>query len=77
VYAGQVSNGPHPRVAEPQKIKLPTVWTSSIRSWFQLAESQFGTFAVNHPRQHFDIVVAALTDEARLHAKAVVENAGV
>jgi len=77
MYAGQAGNGPRPRAAEPQKIKLPTVWTNGIRSWFQLAESQFGTFAVDHPRQQFDIVVAALTDEARLHAKAVVENAGV
>jgi len=60
---------------EPQKIKLPTVWTNGIRSWFQLAKSQFGTFAVDHPRQQFDIMVAALTD--RQHAKAVLEIAGV
>jgi len=45
MYARQVGNGPRPRAAEPQKIKLPTVWTNGIRSWFQLAESQFGTFA--------------------------------
>jgi len=77
MYAGQHGNGQRPRAAEPQKIKLPSVWTNGIRSWFQLAESQFGTFAVDHPRQQFDIVVAALNDEARLHAKAVVENAGV
>jgi len=68
-------NQPRPRVAEPHKVKIPPIWTTSIRSWFQLAESQFGTFAVEHPRQQFDLVVAALNDDARLHAKAVVENA--
>jgi len=67
-------HAPRPRMAEPHKVKLPTIWTTQIRSWFQTAESQFGTYAVNHPRQRFDLLVAALTDEARMHAKAVVEN---
>jgi len=69
-------NQPRPRAAEPHKVKIPPIWTTSIRSWFVLAESQFGTFAVENPRQQFDLVVAALNDDARMHARAVVENAG-
>jgi len=60
--------------AEPHKVKLPPMWTVQIRTWFQLVESQFGTYAVVDPRQRFDLVVAALSDEARMHSRAVVEN---
>jgi len=52
------------------------VWTNGIQSWFQLVESQFHTFTVDHPRQQFNLAVATLTDDARMHVKAVVENAG-
>jgi len=76
VAAMAAGNHQRQRVAEPHKVKIPTIWTKSIRSWSQLAESQFSTFAVEFPRQQFDLVVAALTGETRLHAKAVVENAG-
>jgi len=65
------------RVAEPHKVKLAPIWTNQIRSWFALAESQFGTYAVADPRQCFNLVVAALNDDARLHAKAVIENPAV
>jgi len=65
---------PRPRVAEPHKIKLATIWSNQVRSWFALAESQFNMYAVMDPRQRFDLVVAALSDDARLHAKAVVES---
>jgi len=68
---------PRQRVAEPHKVKLAPIWTNQIRSWFTLAESQFGTHAVADPRQCFNLVVAALNDDARLHAKAIVENPGV
>jgi len=64
LQAMQANNRPRQRAAELHKVKLPTVWTSGIRSWFQLAESQFHTFAVDHPQQQFDLTVAALTDNA-------------
>jgi len=74
--AAQHPHQPPQRTPEPHKVKIPTIWTASIRSWFQLAESQLGTFAVDHPRQQFDLVVAALTDEACLHAGGRGECAG-
>jgi len=64
------------RRAEPHKVRLPPLWTTQARSWFQLAESQFGIYAVDIPRMRFDLVLAAMSDEARLRAKAVVDNPG-
>jgi len=57
-------------------VKLPPLWTTQARSWFQLAESQFAIYAVDDPRLRFNITLAALSDEARLHAKAIVEAPG-
>jgi len=67
------------RRAEPHKVKLPPLWTTQAktRSWFQLAESQFDIYAVENPRLRFDLVLAALSDEARLHAKAIVDAPGL
>jgi len=65
---------PRARVAEPHKVKLPPTWTIQIRTLFQLVESQFGTYAIMDMRQRFDLVMVALSDEAQMHARAVVEN---
>jgi len=67
------------RRAEPHKVKLPPLWTTQAqtRSWFQLAESQFDIYAVENPRLRFDLVLAAMSDEARLHAKAIVDAPGL
>jgi len=59
--------------AEPHKVKLPPLWTTQAMSWFQLAESQFAIYAVDDPWLRFNITLAALSDETRLHAKAIVE----
>jgi len=72
-HAAQQAGG---RRAEPHKVKLPPLWTTQARSWFQLAESQFAIYAVDDPRLRFNITLAALSDEARLHAKAIVEAPG-
>jgi len=65
------------RNAEPSKMRLPPLWTQQAASWFQLAESQFNIYAVVEPRLRFNLVLGALSDEARLHAKAIIEAPAV
>jgi len=70
----QQMNQPRPRQPEPLKVKLKVMWPAQIRSLFAVAESQFNTFAVMEPLQRFDLIVLAITDDARMHARAVIEN---
>jgi len=42
-HAAQQAGG---RRAELHKVKLPPLWTTQARLWFQLVELQFGIYAV-------------------------------
>ena len=62
---------------QPHGVKLVPLWTQKVRMRFTLAESSFQTAYMVDSRMKFNLVLAALSEEALDCFKALVEMTGV
>ena len=55
-------------------VKLPTLWTANISSWFSQAEAQFGLRGINQDQTKYWHVVAALDSATATRAASILDD---
>lgn len=65
------------QLPQPHRVKLNSLWTGKVKTWFTLAESTFAQYYVTDSLMRFNLVLPALSEDTLDRVRGIVDKPGL